>query len=304
VSRKFLTPISLPADPTQPLEAATKQYVDAKGDEVSVGPNDPISTTPGTEIWYDSDAEVVAAGQIGTSLPPGTVQMYAGDTVPNAAWMFCRGQAISRTTYAALFTAISTKYGTGDGSTTFNLPNFQGNMPVGYNTGTNTPANATGLWTAGPGERGGVKDLIVVAHSHTGVDHLHGVSINSGYVSADHSHAVNINSGGQGNSHYHNFGSPVPYMTANSGYYYYVSGAGGFPEQIRMDSFGNVDWATHDHGHNVAGNTGGISANHYHGVSGNTGAADRSLTTGTTGASGTNANIPPGLSINFMIKVM
>lgn len=52
----------------------------------------------------------------------GIVMSYAGTTAP-AGWLECDGSAISRTTYADLFANISTKYGIGDGSTTFNLPN-------------------------------------------------------------------------------------------------------------------------------------------------------------------------------------
>lgn len=46
-------------------------------------------------------------------------------------WLFCYGQAVSRTTYAALFTAIGTNYGAGDGSTTFNLPDMRGRIAAG-----------------------------------------------------------------------------------------------------------------------------------------------------------------------------
>lgn len=60
----------------------------------------------------------------------GEIQLYAGDTVPDN-FLECNGQAVSRTIYAALFNYIGTVYGTGDGSTTFNLPNFKGRTPVG-----------------------------------------------------------------------------------------------------------------------------------------------------------------------------
>ena len=58
-------------------------------------------------------------------LPPGTVLPFAGSSAP-AGWALCDGSAVSRTTYNALFSAVSTTYGVGDGSTTFNLPNAQG----------------------------------------------------------------------------------------------------------------------------------------------------------------------------------
>ena len=56
-------------------------------------------------------------------VPTGVVMPYAGDTAPEG-FLLCNGQAVSRTTYANLFTFIGTKYGAGDGSTTFNVPNL------------------------------------------------------------------------------------------------------------------------------------------------------------------------------------
>lgn len=53
----------------------------------------------------------------------GAVVAFAGSTSP-AGWLLCDGSAVSRTDYAALFAVIGTTYGTGDGSTTFNLPNL------------------------------------------------------------------------------------------------------------------------------------------------------------------------------------
>lgn len=55
----------------------------------------------------------------------GKIVPYGGTSIPAYA-LACQGQAVSRTTYATLFTAIGTTYGSGDGSTTFNLPNAQG----------------------------------------------------------------------------------------------------------------------------------------------------------------------------------
>ena len=64
------------------------------------------------------------------SMPIGTISMFAGTTAPTG-YLLCQGQAVSRTTYANLFTVIGTTYGTGDGSTTFNLPNLQGRFALG-----------------------------------------------------------------------------------------------------------------------------------------------------------------------------
>lgn len=57
--------------------------------------------------------------------PTATVLPFAAASAPSG-WLLCNGAAVSRTTYAELFAAIGTTYGSGDGSTTFNVPNAQG----------------------------------------------------------------------------------------------------------------------------------------------------------------------------------
>lgn len=58
-------------------------------------------------------------------LPPATVHAYAGATAPEG-WAMCDGSEVSRTEYAALFAAVGTTYGVGDGLDTFNLPDMRG----------------------------------------------------------------------------------------------------------------------------------------------------------------------------------
>ena len=60
----------------------------------------------------------------------GEIKPFAGSTIPTG-WLLCDGSAISRTTYSELFTVIGTTYGTGDGSTTFNLPDLRNRFMVG-----------------------------------------------------------------------------------------------------------------------------------------------------------------------------
>ena len=68
--------------------------------------------------------------------PTGAVLAYAGATIP-AGFLLCDGRAVSRTTYAALFGVIGTTYGSGDGTTTFNLPDLRGRVPVGVDSDAN-----------------------------------------------------------------------------------------------------------------------------------------------------------------------
>lgn len=75
-----------------------------------------------------------AAGLRDAVIPPGVPAMYGGASAPSG-WLFCDGAAVSRTTYAALFAAIGTTFGAGDGLTTFNLPDFRGRSPLGVGQG-------------------------------------------------------------------------------------------------------------------------------------------------------------------------
>ena len=67
-------------------------------------------------------AQAITA-QIPPSIPSGFILPFAGTSIPDG-WLICNGAAVSRTEYAALFSAIGTKWGEGDGSTTFNLPDL------------------------------------------------------------------------------------------------------------------------------------------------------------------------------------
>lgn len=110
-------------------------------------------------------------------VPTGTVNPFAGSVEP-AGWLLCYGQAISRTTYAALFAVIGTTYGVGDGSTTFNVPDLRGRVIAGQDDMGGTSANRlTGTLTGGVdgdvlggtgGNEGNTLDATQIpAHTHT-----------------------------------------------------------------------------------------------------------------------------------------
>lgn len=77
--------------------------------------------TEGTGIDIDQDNVISLDANIYADAPLGVIMPYGGTTVPTA-WLECDGSAVSRTTYADLFAVLGTKFGPGDGSTTFNLP--------------------------------------------------------------------------------------------------------------------------------------------------------------------------------------
>lgn len=86
-------------------------------------------TTARANLGVYSKTEVDTA--ISAATTPGAVSAFASSSAP-AGWLKCNGAAVSRATYAALFTAIGTTFGAGDGSTTFNLPDLRGEFVRGW----------------------------------------------------------------------------------------------------------------------------------------------------------------------------
>lgn len=106
-----------------------------------------------------------------SALPSGIILPYGGSSAPSG-WLLCDGSAVNRTTYAALFTAISTAFGVGDGSTTFNLPNTARKTLVGAGgTGTATLANTVG--SNGGSETHTLTTAELAVHSHGVTDPTH-----------------------------------------------------------------------------------------------------------------------------------
>lgn len=99
-----------------------------------------------------------------TALPTGMVLPYLSDIVPTG-WLACNGGPVSRTTYANLFAVVGTRYGAGDGATTFNLPDFRGRALIGAGQG-------SGLSLRSLGDTVGEEDHVLItaelaSHTHT-----------------------------------------------------------------------------------------------------------------------------------------
>lgn len=118
---------------------------------VTVTGNLVTSTMP---IGTSNTHVATTAFVINNAVPTGSLLMWSTTAAPTG-YVFCDGSAVSRTTYAALFAVIGTTFGSGNGSTTFNLPNYNNRTPVG----------AGGLYALGV--TGGSKDANVVSHTHT-----------------------------------------------------------------------------------------------------------------------------------------
>lgn len=141
----------------------------------------------------------------GASAPVGTVMPTALSNAP-VGWLLCYGQAISRTSYASLFNAIGTTYGSGDGTTTFNLPDLRGRVVAGKDNMGDTAAGRLTSAVAGStlGASGG-------AQTHTlsaGEMPAHAHTLNNSYADLP-SEGIALNAGGGR--------APSSYTTSSAG---------------------------------------------------------------------------------------
>ena len=148
----------------------------------------------------------------------GFLQPYAGSTAPSG-WLLCYGQAVSRTLYPILFTVIGTTYGSGDGSTTFNVPDLRGRTVAGLDNMGGTDANRlTTTYTPNRNTLGGgageEAHTLVVAelppHDHT--MHGQGAIASAGYLCKN-----NSSYSGGGGSNFGVQGSPDTTMRTDFG---------------------------------------------------------------------------------------
>lgn len=114
-------------------------------------------------------------------VPPGAVVAFAMQAPPDG-WLQCSGGAVSRETYAALFAAVGTAFGEGDGSTTFNLPDLRGYFVRGFGThGDGTASGAFGVAQADE----------LRAHAHTVFTRINATGLGNGWAAASNAGASN-----------------------------------------------------------------------------------------------------------------
>jgi microcystin-dependent protein len=137
--------------------------IDPDGSELINGAATVVVPDGSTAIIFCDAAAWVSIALGG--VPSGTMLDYGGTSLP-AGFLACDGAAVSRTTYATLFAAISTTWGVGDGSTTFNVPNLNRRTTVGSGgSGTGTLGNAVG--NVGGAETHALTLAETPAHTHT-----------------------------------------------------------------------------------------------------------------------------------------
>jgi len=270
-----------------------------------------------------------------TGVPVGGIIEFGGSVAPTN-FLFCNGAAVSRTTYAALFTAIGTTYGSGDGSTTFNLPDTRGRFLL------SKAASGTGSTLGGTG--GSLDHAHAVSnHSHAIAGHTHTLSAHTHSIPAhthtvaDHTHSVS--------GHYHGVsGNGATINISSSGGHTHtvrvtgstVSGSGSVSSRLDNNGTGSgtslvgdppIGATGSEHTHDAStfsGNIGNVNS----GVNGDSGftsgaggagttgsggsgtsgtpssdvTSSTSLTTNTDGGSTTSSNNPAYLVINHIIR--
>jgi len=226
-----------------------------------------------------------AAAIANAALPPGAIMAYGGTSAP-AGWVFCDGVSYLRTApYDLLFAAIGVRYGSADG-THFNVPDFRSKFPMGAAT---TGAAVT---------IGGFADSSVITHSHGGS----GVS---GAGPNNHNHWVGHGHGFSDPGHVHNFGNRNPQTVfdgigdllvsrgdATSTVVDYNRGSPNGRDiitYVQILGAGTGAWVNDN---NFSSGTEQQSLSHGHG-----------LTIASDGISGTNRNLPPYQTVNYIIKL-
>ena len=233
-------------------------------------------------------------------VPSGTILPFGGVTAP-AGWLLCDGSAVSRAVYANLYSAIGGVWGSGDGSSTFHLPDLRGRFIRGRDGGVARDPDRTTRTAANSGGNTGDN----VGSVQDNATAKNGLSASSGTHSADHAHYTTT--GGVSANHYHgiggdgyhnhgirlewgtgsvNSGPPGQYnqVTNNTAYGFHynpqVSGEGWHAHS------GGTGWISSDHSH--GGWSGGVNTNHTHGI---------------TVGNGDNETRPKNANVNYIIKI-
>lgn len=223
---------------------------------------------------------------------PGDLKATARGGPEPAGWLWADGRAVSRATYAALFGAIGTTYGAGDGSTTFNLPDYRGRTMVALDNMGGTPAGriaaATALGWAGGSETVTLVTGQIPVHTHTA----------STASSGAHTHSVDIPEGG---SHIHTGTAQVngahSHSVAAAGVNVAGGGLGALGPGSTPSSVGTSVEGAHDHILSIN------AATHSHtGTALSAGAHTHPVTVENAGGGGAHGNVQPSIGCNVLIK--
>ena len=216
---------------------------------------------------------------IAQATPPGAVMAFARNSAPDG-WLKANGAAVSRSTYAALFAAIGTTFGSGNGSTTFNLPDLRGEFVRGWadNRSVDT-GRAFGSAQADEFEE----------HNHTASTnstgaHTHTITVNSG---GSHSHSASTGSAG---AHTHDLAAGIRNTSL------IAVGTGGTPRYVGNSEIGATA-SSGAHSHTVSVDSAGAHA--HTASSASAGAHSHTVTVGDSGGGETR---PRNIALLYCIK--
>jgi microcystin-dependent protein len=267
-------------------------------------------------------------------VPTGAISLFGGASAPSG-WLNCDGAAVSRATYAGLFSVIGTAYGSGNGSTTFNLPDFRLRFPrgsgsgsaIGASTNNNTHAHTVNVADGNHAHTHTVASSVSssVSGNFSGTssnepNHTHATNTNATGAATtnntgNHSHSVSVPGGGSATtgSVGNTFGHRVVVAPGNNSIVTGINHTHNVPNHTHNVSQVNTGEHTHNtNNHNHTINEGG-GGSHSHTVSGNisgnfstnfntTSGAASSATHSHTASSGDEAHLPAYVTVGYIIK--
>lgn len=256
-------------------------------------------------------------------VPTGAIFSFPLETPPTG-YLACDGSAVSRTTYADLFAVLGTSYGAGDGSTTFNLPDYRGKFLRGYDNGTGNDPDAATRQDRGDGTTGDavgtLQDDEMESHLHQ-VDppliysdyvgnHQHNTASQSitSYSGGNHSHTTNSTSTTTNTTGNHRheirgeevgistnaFGSGDHLVDTSGPDFKYTSYTGNHNHNVTIPSLTTNYSGSHTHNIIIPSSSTYPSGNHYHNVD------IPNFSSDTTG--GSTENRPLNITVVYCIK--
>jgi len=257
-----------------------------------------ISGSPYCAVFNSSASAWILHGYYGspTTIPIGGLIAYTGAAAPNSNFALANGQAVSRTTYAALFSLVGTTFGTGDGSTTFNLPDLSNRVVAGTAMGGTSRITVAGGNFDGTvlGATGGAQNHTLTTsemptHTHAGT--TDGTTV-SGTTSSDGSHNHTGTTSGETATHTHSYNTAANKSVA--------IGTGGGAITINIwngsDTAATSGADSNTHAHTI--NTDGAHTHTF-----NAGSHTHTFTTGSAGSGAAHTILPPVMTLPMLIRI-
>lgn len=271
-------------------------------------------------ITAQVEAAVTAALGGIAAVPTGVIVPFSGSAAPTG-WLLAAGQAVSRATYSALFAVVGVTYGSGDGTTTFNLPDLRGRVVVGLDNLNGSSANRiTAAAADSLGGTGGSESHVLSlselpSHDHGGTSGSGGSHSHTGTATSGGSHTHTTDSGGS-HSHSMSFEGEHSHTPASGSYFLTsntvgqsLSGNVGPSYTYTNNGENTVTLYTsstggHDHTINSGGShthTIASSGSHTHSLSVDAGGS-HTHTIPTQGSGAAHNNVQPYLALGAIIK--